>query len=422
MPDEGIFMTNTEDPLGEWKPLVCIREGKGFIDPCPIWDDDGRAYVVHGYAKSRIGFNSKLGSFEINPEGTKCISEDRIIFDGTATQPTIEGPKIYKRDGYYYILAPAGGVRNGWQTVLRSKSLDGPYEEKVVMHQGNTKINGPHQGGLVDTVKGEEWFLHFQDKEVYGRIVHLQPVSWNEGWPIIGIDQNQDGIGEPVEYYRKPDGITEGMDYDPVSEDSFCEESLKLEWQWLANYRDSFYSLIERKGSLCLYPMNTTGEGKALLWNSANVLTQKITCPSFAAETKLDFSALPEGAKAGMLLIGGQYAALYIERQKTGYVLGYLESEGTGDTRTENVIQEFQRKDDELLMIQIRFHQDGTGEFRFRGTGQKWSKPTRSFSPKGAVWVGAKIGLFAISNQDLQPGGRAFFNYFKVTAISDVGI
>jgi hypothetical protein len=95
------------------------------------------------------------------------------LYDGTKTNPTIEGPKVYKRNGYYYIFAPAGGVKFGWQTVLRSKNLYGPYEEKTVMHQGNSDINGPHQGGLVDTPAGEEWFIHFQDAGVYGRITHM---------------------------------------------------------------------------------------------------------------------------------------------------------------------------------------------------------------------------------------------------------
>ena len=80
-----------------------------------------------------------------------------------STQPTIEGPKLYKRNGYYYIFAPAGGVKPGWQTVLRSKNIYGPWEEKIVLHQGNSPVNGPHQGAWVDTPDGQDWFLHFQD-------------------------------------------------------------------------------------------------------------------------------------------------------------------------------------------------------------------------------------------------------------------
>ena len=420
MPDEGIFMTNTRNPLGEWSPLKCIREGKGFIDPCPLWDEDGRAYIIHGYAKSRIGFNSKLGIFEMNPQGTECISEDRFVFDGTETQPTIEGPKVYRRDGFYYIFAPAGGVSTGWQTVLRSRCIYGPYEEKIVLHQGNTEVNGPHQGALINTETGEDWFLHFQDKGVYGRIVHLQPVTWQEGWPLIGVDLNNDGIGEPVEKYKKPvesdqKSLEEGSEFWGLeADDNFSDESLKLQWQWLANDRKEFYSLKKRLGSLCLYPMNTTGERKTLLWNSANVLTQKILCPDFTAEAKIDFSMLPIGAKTGMILIGGQYAAMYVERRREGFRLAYIESVGEGDERTEHIVQEYSCVESRNIIFRMNFYKDGTGEFQFYNGKDEWSVPTRRFFPKGAVWVGAKIGLFALSDQDTEPKGKAFIEYFRV--------
>jgi beta-xylosidase len=107
--------------------------------------------------------------------------------------PTLEGPKFYKRNNYYYIFAPAGGVSTGWQLVLRSKNIYGPYERKVVMDQGKSAINGPHQGAWVNTAGGEDWFLHFQDKDAYGRVVHLQPMTWKNDWPVIGTDKEGDG-------------------------------------------------------------------------------------------------------------------------------------------------------------------------------------------------------------------------------------
>ncbi len=151
---------------------------------------------------------------------------------------------MYKRDGWYYIFAPAGGVKHGWQTVLRSKNIHGPYEEKIVMHQGGTAINGPHQGALTDTISGEEWFVHFQDRGLYGRIAHLQPVSWNDDWPIIGVSPNANGCGEPCIVHRKPDtGISnwEAAEYDgePIylqASDDFSSAMLGLQWQWLGNH------------------------------------------------------------------------------------------------------------------------------------------------------------------------------------------
>lgn len=93
---------------------------------------------------------------------------------------------MYRRGDIYYMFAPAGGVVTGWQLVMRSKNIYGPYESKIVMEQGATDINGPHQGALVTAVDGKDWFLHFQDLGAYGRVTHLNPVEWRDGWPVIG--------------------------------------------------------------------------------------------------------------------------------------------------------------------------------------------------------------------------------------------
>ena len=158
-PDYGIYLVKARNAAGPWSDPVLVEGGKGLIDPCPLWDDDGHEL-----------------------------------------DPTFEGPKLYKRNGYYYIFAPAGGVTTGWQLVLRSKNIYGPYERKVVMDQGSTAVIGPHQGAWVTTKTGEDWFLHFQDKGPYGRVMHLQPMKWLAGWPVIGAHKDRGGKGEPVLY------------------------------------------------------------------------------------------------------------------------------------------------------------------------------------------------------------------------------
>ncbi len=176
-PDFGIYLTKAKKAEGPWSEPVLIENGKGLIDPCPLWDEDGKVYLVYAYAGSRAGIKSVIAVKKLNTEGIKTLDEGVIVYDGHENDPTIEGPKFYKRNGYYYIFAPAGGVPTGWQLVLRSKNIYGPYERKVVMDQGKSPVNGPHQGAWVDTQTGEDWFLHFQDKEAYGRVVHLQPMA-----------------------------------------------------------------------------------------------------------------------------------------------------------------------------------------------------------------------------------------------------
>ena len=203
-PDHGIYQVHTNDPRGEWSKPHLVLEGKGLIDPSPLWDEDGRVYLVHGWAGSRAGFKSVLSVCELDKDCTRTISDQVLVFDGKKNgNNTVEGPKFYKRNGYYYIFAPSGGVKEGWQLVLRSKSVYGPYEWKTVLHQGNTDIHGPHQGGWVSDVEGNDWFMHFEDRYAWGRVCHLQPMTWLEDdWCIIGVDINGDGIGEPVSSFQ----------------------------------------------------------------------------------------------------------------------------------------------------------------------------------------------------------------------------
>ncbi|MCM1262927.1 MAG: glycoside hydrolase 43 family protein [Butyrivibrio sp.] len=426
MPDEGIFMVSTKDPLGKWDEPVLVLEGKGLIDSCPFWDEDGKAYVVHGYAKSRIGFKSYLGIFPMSPDGKKAIGEDHFIFDGVETQPTIEGPKVYKRNGYYYILAPAGGVKTGWQTALRSKNIYGPYEEKIVMKQGNSIVNGPHQGGLTDTVNGEEWFIHFQDRGLYGRIIHMQPVVWENDWLVIGINA-QDGCGEPCLVYDKPKtGVSEQPSSLEASDD-FNAEKLNLMWQWLGNPKESFYSLTENTGCLRLYALNPSGKAEPILWECANVLTQKLVCPYFKAVTCVRLSGLKEKGQAGMVMMGGHYAYLAVRIVDGDKTLVYSEAYDAEDGIKERT-SVIRKLENNIEKINISFAMEEGGEGKENGEIQEGKKsndapvfkmyysledgdevnvPT-NFVPSDHTWVGAKIGLFANVYEDGMGGAEVY--------------
>ena len=134
-PDFGIYLIKSKSILGPWSEPQMVEAGKGLIDPCPLWDDDGNVYLVHAFAGSRAGIKSIIVIKKMNAAGTKTIDSGVMVYDGHEQDPTIEGPKLYKRNGWYYIFAPAGGVSTGWQTILRSKNIYGPYERKVVMDQ-----------------------------------------------------------------------------------------------------------------------------------------------------------------------------------------------------------------------------------------------------------------------------------------------
>ncbi|MEE2772792.1 MAG: family 43 glycosylhydrolase, partial [Bacteroidota bacterium] len=321
-PDQGIFMTKTSDPFGKWEKPVLVMEGKGLIDPSPLWDDDGKTYLVHAYAGSRAGVKSLISVNKMNEDGTRVLDAGRHVFDGHDQNPTIEGPTFYKRNAYYYIFAPAGGVPTGWQLALRSKNIYGPYEEKKVLEQGSTKINGPHQGAWVQTPQGEDWFFHFQDLEAYGRVVHLQPVKWENDWPLMGKDFDGNGVGEPVQTYKKPKTNKDYAILTPPESTEFDQDSLGLQWQWNANPEVVWHARLPETDHLRLFSIKTSKEAENL-WLVPNLLLQKFPGPDFRVTTKIQL--FPEeaesGKTAGLIVMGMDYATLNISHDRNGYFI-----------------------------------------------------------------------------------------------------
>lgn len=412
-PDLGIFMLKTRNPAGTWESPVLVKEAKGWIDPCPFWDDDGSAYLVHAWAKSRAGFNSILTINKMNPHDTSILDDGIVVFDGHEKHPTIEGPKIYKRNGYYYIFAPAGGVKNGWQTVLRSTNIYGPYKDKIVLEQGSTAINGPHQGAWVELACGESWFIHFQDRGPYGRIVHLQPMQWQDNWPTIGVDFDGNRIGEPVSSYRKPEI---GKIFPPVTiptSDDFEDKSLGLQWQWQANFKHDWYSLIERKGNLRLYAINPTSDS-ANFWSLPNIIAQKFPAEKFDVVTKISFHAEQKDDKAGLIIFGNDYTSLTISKNDSAYLLEQIfcknASQGERELPIESVIL---TSPDIYLKTCVR--QNAVCTFSYSVDGTHFISIGEDFQAVPGKWVGAKIGLFCTTAAHRKSNGYADFDFFQIT-------
>ena len=418
-PDTGIYMVKSKDPAGKWDNPVLVKAAKGIIDTCPLWDEDGNAYIVHGYAGSRAGLKSILGLIRMTLDGTRAIGESRIIFDGHIGNATIEGPKFYKRDGWYYIFAPAGGVPTGWQTVLRSKNIWGPYEWKIVMAQGNTNINGPHQGAWVDTPDGkEDWFFHFQDKEAYGRVVHLQPMKWVDGWPVIGVDKDGDGCGSPVYSYKKPNvGKTYSIET-PAESDEFDSLELGLQWQWQANPKPIWYFCDGGNSLLRLYSYYT--ENQVNLWDVPNLLLQKFPTEDFTVTTKVSFapSSKYTGERTGLVVMGADYAVLAIENRADGLIL------------VQNVCRKADKKgkeeenasvklSDNTLFLRVKVKKDSEKEaicsFSYSVDGKKFISLGENFTAKPGKWIGAKVGLFITRPKAVNDGGWVDIDWFRVT-------
>lgn len=426
-PDQGAFMTKAQDVAGPWTEPVLVKAGKGIIDTTPLWDDDGRVYMVHAYAGSRAGFKSVISICELNADATKAITPSRIIFDGHGEHPTCEGPKFYKHDGYYYIFHPAGGVQTGWQVVQRSKNIYGPYEMKVTLAQGDTDINGPHQGAWVDTPTGEHWFLHFQDVGAYGRLVHLQPMTWIDGWPVMGVDKDGDGCGEPVLKYKKPNVGKSYPINNPRESDEFNGYELGKQWQWHANFNEKWHYCAGQKGVLRLFSYPEPEGGKSL-WDVPNLLMQKPTAPNFTCTTKLNFTTSDKylGERAGLVVMGLDYAAIVMENTADGLVLNQVVCKEADKGNVEKVIASVPLQSGEVY-LRAKFMDKGMLEknpldmkvmvqFSYSLDGKKFKPLGEAFQAKEGKWIGAKTGVFCTRPaKERVDGGWVDVDFFRVT-------
>lgn len=384
-PDFGIYMIKTKNILGAWSEPKLVLAGKGLIDPCPFWDDNGKAYLVHAFAGSRAGIKSVLAMKEMNASGTAIINDGQLIYDGHGIDPTVEGPKLYKRNGWYFVFAPAGGVATGWQIALRSKHIYGPYERKVVLEQGVSSINGPHQGAWLQTNTGQDWFMHFQDKGAYGRITHLQPMVWKNDWPFIGVDKNGNGIGEPVLSYAMPlvKKIPTSIFHNEVS-DFQWQANPSPNWRMKYNKQYRHYAVLLKDSSLNL-------------WDFPAMYLQKIPADTFTTTAKLSFTSLQKGERAGFILMGKSYAALELIHANNGLQLNYITCKDADKKQPQQSIKVLENAASSIY-FRIKMEKGAIATFSYSLDGVDFENIGTAFSALPGVWVGAKMGFYCVSS------------------------
>lgn len=414
-PDFGLYVIKAKDPRGPWTAPVLVRGGKGLIDPCPLWDDDGSVYLIHGWAKSRSGICNLLTIHRLSADGEKTLDEGKVFIDANQMPgwKTLEGPKFYKRNGWYYVFAPAGGVRDGYQAVFRSRKVDGPYEARIVLEQGGSIVNGPHQGAWVDTPKGEHWFLHFQEVDGYGRIVHMQPMRWLEdGWVSMGVNTDAQGKGEPALRHPKPALPAQPVAV-PATSDDFSGKQLGVQWQWQANPRSSWLALEGAGKGLRLFCQPQ--EKADSLYDAPYLLMQKLPAPVFTATTKLSFSPRAEGDRAGLVVFGYDYAWLGLEQRAQGLCLVQKTNLKAVDGAAEIEAAQVPVSSKELwLRVQV-----GTGarcRFSFSNDGATFQDIGVEFTATLGKWVGGKVGVFAANRAGHYAGSSASFAFFELRA------
>ena len=434
-PDYGVYMVKTKngDPAGEWEQPVCVIKGQGYIDTTPLWDEDGKCYLVNGWANSRSKYASVLTVREMSADGTKPIGQPVIVFDGNGTENrTCEGPKFYKRDGWYWIMCPAGGVPGGFQLAMRSRAPYGPYEHKIVLQQGKTNINGPHQGGWVHTKYGEDWFLHFQDKEAYGRVVHLNPVNWSTGWPVMGKK------GEPVTTFQKPKASSTEV-VNPVESDEFNSTTIGKQWQWQANYDEKF-GVPTAFGTMRIFTYKMS-ENSNNLFLVPNMLLQKTPADEFMATTKVRFTSKADGQMAGIIMMGLDYSALVVKRVGKEFQLLRLicKQADKGKAQEEELIATLKPTAEDKIDYKPGIHEDiylqlkvslpdkdklknkggyvGKPQvtFSYSLDGKKFQQAGGTFQMRQGKWIGAKFGYVCIEDNAKADRGWLDVDWMRVT-------
>ncbi|MBR6212233.1 MAG: glycoside hydrolase 43 family protein [Bacteroidales bacterium] len=443
-PDRGIFQVSADDPRGRWTDPVCVIAGRGLIDPCPLFDDDGRVYLVHAWAGSRAGFKSILNVCELDSSCKQAISGQVLVFDGNKNgNLTVEGPKFYKHGGKYWVFAPAGGVKTGWQLALRSDTPYGPYEWKRVCEEASeadiaagraAPTHGPHQGGWVADASGRYWFLHFEDRYAWGRVVHLQPMSWTaDGWCIIGKDTDGDGIGEPVSSFDLPTPFEQAKNQ-PLSSSvngtypavgatetrtGFNGTAIPLNWQWHSRPGVDWAMPNPSEGCLRLNCLENA-RGWRNLWDTPNLLLEKVAGPSMELTARLVFRPAYEGDRAGLAVMGLDYSTLelFYDGEKVSLQRRLCTDADAGGTERitdsiplETVVSEGD-KPFCTVWVRVNVHGQDSAWPPAVGCGFSYSLDGRRFRPLGkdftareGKWIGAKAGFFATAAVKKNDGG-----------------
>ena len=396
--DTGGWLLTTTDPEGKWEQKSISRI---YYDPGMLFDN-GKVYVACG-----IG-NIQMCELD---EDFNFIQEKRVISD----KDGLEGSHVYKIGDYYYIYATYGGWPSG-QAVFRSKNIFGPYEEKMLVEKTiNGKPNTVHQGALFDTPSGEWWTIMQEDLGALGRMPNLQPVKWQDGWPIVGNN------GVPYATYTKP---AVGASYPRTgmpTNDNFRSYPLGQQWEWNHNPNNGAWSLFERQGWLRL----KTGDKASRLTQARNMLTQRIfafTDRASAGTVRIDVSQLSEGDRAGICIFQDPYAMIAAEKKNGQYQLVW--QEGTlsdGEPSSKRKTLSLGELTDGIIYLRATVsYSTSKTQFYYSTDNQTYEKlgNQTSLGFNLSVFVGARFGLFCYATQD-NSEGYADFDWFSTESDFD---
>tara|TARA_R110002049_G_scaffold185580_3_gene353789 strand:- start:9257 stop:10957 length:1701 start_codon:yes stop_codon:yes gene_type:complete len=417
----GLYMTKAKQITGPWSEPVCLLERKHWTDPAVYFDEAKKeAWLVCNWGKGsppRRDQPHEIKLFKLSWDGTRLLDEGTTIFSGTA----VEAAKIRRFNDQWYIMMiewqGEGKQRDRKQLCLRSTtdSIYGPYESRVVMERASDDHRSACQGSLIESPDGRWWFMHqlVQNGEpvFHGRPQCLQPVQWKDGWPIIGVDSDGDGIGEPIWSHEKP-MPSDAADQLQMS-DEFDSDVLGLQWNWNHNPRTERFSFTQRPGFLRLIASKPSkvdrDKLKGAFWGAPNTLSQRqLGVGKTQAETKLDLSGMKIGTVAGLTHHSGKYALFGVRMDPSGEKRLFFNDNGKQQPITAI-------KTDTLY---LRSNTDGDqATFSWSNDGEQWNQIEPTYQLNFGNWRGNRPGIFCWNGRtdDINESGYVDFDWFHYT-------
>ena len=393
--DEGSYLLTTSDINGLWSKK---KLNDSFYDPGLLFDADGKTYIVYGI--------NQINIVEVDNDFSKIPGTDKKVAEYSYKEG-LEGSHLYKIGDYYYIYSTYGGWP-AFQTVFRSKNIYGPYEEKKLIDDDNI-----HQGALIQTQTGEWWSIMFYDKGPFGRFPNLQPVTWKNNWPEIGVDN------KGVTTYKKPNV---GKVYPITSlntNDNFRHYNLGLQWGWNHNPVDSKWSLIENAGSLRLYTASVTES----IYSAKNTLTQRIL--GFSSDMnnsygtiKLELGNMKDGDITGLSVFQDPCAYIGVKMIGNEKKIVYNSSSLTNKIESKEIIGAT-ILETTIYLRAIANYITGKSNFYYSVDNKDFIKFGDEFTMKYdlSVFTGNKFAIFNYATKSL--GGFVDIDWFSTEPYFD---
>jgi len=445
---KGLQCYTSKDIHGPWEHHN--MQGR-IYDLSVLFDDDGKIYAIHGYGEVKCT--------ELKPDMSGPIEETErtIIPEGNGVG---EGHHIYKINGMYYLIS-TDYLPNGRTLCSRSKSIWGPYETRVItadetygyhaasltqvprgtkyrigedgtkfslgpLDKNATACSNAHQGGIVQAKDGKWWALFMQDFHSIGRTVCLMPMTWEDGWPMVGLKGN---LGRAPRTWFKPDfsrkeergmrnEITPHAPYDRSDDFDYSPSSktLKPIWQWNHNPDDKMWSL--KGGRLRLQSM----PAEQLMW-ARNTLTQRVIGPKSIATVELYIKGMKDGDVAGLGNINVPCSWIGIVKDGKDLTLQCFE-QLTNDTTVLNPQTSILKPQTSILKPQTsRIWLRCIGDYDNDQAQYAYSTDGVTFQTLGRMmplsyqlisFQGSRHALFAFNHKGLK-GGYAEFDNFVVS-------